>query len=134
MSRALPARAESARAGRICHVRLLTLYRRPVFDDADAAGVVSAVHGLRWPWRHAGVVAWRLQPDQWQAVLELDGSEPLAAVVGRFKAVTSRAIDARHRINGWLWGRGFRARDLGAGEDVAAEVQRLRGTWGPGNA
>jgi competence protein ComEA len=73
----------------------------------------------------AGLLAWVLLPDQWQALVRLGESAGLATVVGRFKAASSRVVGERHRINGWLWGRGFNDRLLAPGEDVAAVAADL---------
>jgi putative transposase len=112
-------------AGGIYRVSVTTLYRRPVFLDHAAAQAVSAVHRQRWPFADAGLLAWVLLPDQWQALVRLGESAGLATVVGRFKAASSRVVGERHRINGWLWGRGFNDRLLAPGEDVAAVAADL---------
>jgi REP element-mobilizing transposase RayT len=102
-----------------------TLYRRPVFRDDDAARAVCRIHTASWPWRDASVRAWVLMPDQWQAMVTLGERDTLSTLVGRFKAITSRAVEDRHRINGWLWGRGFGDRLLSAGEDPVQAARDL---------
>lgn len=102
-----------------------TLYRRPVFRDDEAARAVCRIHTATWPWRDARVSAWVLMPDQWQALLTLGERDTLSTLVGRFKAITSRAVEDRHRVNGWLWGRGFGDRLLPAGEDPVQAARRL---------
>jgi putative transposase len=114
------------RPGRRIHlVSVITLYRRPVFADAAAAQAVGAVHRQRWPFADTGLLAWLLLPDQWQALLRLGETTGLATVVGRFKAASSRVVEDRHRINGWLWGRGFSERLLAPADDVQAVAAEL---------
>lgn len=96
-----------------------TLYRRPVFRDDDAARAVCRIHTATWPWRDSSVRAWVLMPDHWHGLVTLGERDTLSTLVGRFKAITSRAVEDRHRVNGWLWGRGFGDRLLPVGEDPA---------------
>lgn len=112
-------------AGRCYLVGVGTLYRRPVFDDDEAARSVCRIHGARWPWRDTDVLAWVLMPDQWQALVRLGERDCLTTLVGRFKSLTSRAVDPRHRVNGWLWGRGFTDRALAADDDAVAVARLL---------
>ena len=125
-----PARRERRRlersvAGRTYHLSLATLYRRPVFDDADAARAVARLHAAAWAWRDARVLAWVLLPDAWEALLVLGQRDTLCSLVGRFKALSSRAVEERHRVNGWLWGRGFRERVLVQADGAEAEARAL---------
>ena len=122
--RARPADRRSV-PGRTYLVGLATMYRRAVFDDDEAARAVARSHGLRWLWRDTQVLAWVLLPAQWQCLLRLGERDGLATVVGRFKGVTSRAVDPQHRVNGWLWGRGFTDRALGDTDDPVAVARRL---------
>lgn len=112
-------------AGGLQLVGVATMYRRAVFDEDEAARAVARVHGARWLWRDAQVLAWVLLPDRWQALLHLGERESLATLVGRFKGVTSRNVETRHRVNGWLWARGFTARALGDGDDPVEVARRL---------
>lgn len=104
---------------------LPTLYRRPVFRDDDAARAVCRIHTARWPWRDARVSAWVLMPDHWHGLVTLGERDTLSTLVGRFKAITSRAVEDRHLVNGWLWGRGFSDRRLPAGEDALQAARYL---------
>lgn len=110
--------------GRTYVLGIGTLYRRPVFEDEAAARAVSRVHLARWAWRDAHLLAWVLLPDRWAALLTLGERDTLSTLVGRFKALSSRAVEDRHRVNGWLWGRGFSDRLLDEREDagVAASI------------
>jgi REP element-mobilizing transposase RayT len=96
-----------------------TLYKRPVFRDDEAARAVCRVHTAAWPWRDACLLAWVLMPDHWHGLVTLGERDTLSTLVGRFKALTSRAGEDRHRVNGWLWGRGFSDRVRGANEGPA---------------
>lgn len=102
-----------------------TLYRRPVFRDDDAARAVCRIHTATWPWRDTLVHAWVLMPDHWQALVTLGERDTLSTLVGRFKAITSRAVEDRHRVNGWLWGRGFSDCLLPAGQDPVQAGRHL---------
>ena len=105
-----------------------TLYRRPVFEDDEAARAVCRVHTAQWPWRDTSVLAWVLMPDRWQALVTLGERDSLSTLVGRFKSLTSRAVEDRHRVNGWLWGRGFEDRALAPDEAPMAAARHLVGT------
>lgn len=111
--------------GRTYELTVATLYRRPVFRDDEAARAVCRIHGAAWPWRDARLLAWVLMPDHWRALLVLGEQDTLPTLVGRFKAITSRAVEDRHRVNGWLWGRGFRGRLLSTADDPAQSTREL---------
>ena len=66
-------------------------------------------------------------PDHWHALLTLGERDTLSTLVGRFKAITSRAVEDRHRVNGWLWGRGFLDQLLPAGADPVQAARHLLG-------
>lgn len=137
MSATLPARdgpARSYRAQRLARrsvagqtylLTVPTLYRRPVFCDDEAARAVCRIHTASWPWRDASLRAWVLMPDHWHAMVTLGERDTLSTLVGRFKAITSRAVEDRHRVNGWLWGRGFGDQPLPAGEDPRQAARHL---------
>jgi hypothetical protein len=95
-----------------CLVTVFTLFRRPLFRDPRAARAVASQHARTLPWDRAAWLAWVLMPDCWQGLLVSARDQALPALVGRFKAMTTRAVDPRHRINGWLWGRGHRQAPL----------------------
>jgi REP element-mobilizing transposase RayT len=111
--------------GRIYLLGVATLFRRPVFIEDEAARAVCRVLAAAWPWRDARLLAWVLMPDHWQGLVVLGERDSLASLMGRFKAVTSRAVDDRHRVNGWLWGRGFRDQLLAPDQDVRAAAGHL---------
>lgn len=102
-----------------------TLFRRPVFRDDQACRAVARAHCTRWLWRDCQLLAWVLMPDHWHALVVLGQSDTLATLMGRFKSATARAVDERHRVNGWLWSRGFHDRALGADEDLQASARYL---------
>ena len=112
-------------AGQTYLLTVPTLYRRPVFRDEDAARAVCRIHSAAWPWRDASVDAWVLMPDHWHGLVTLGERDSLSTLVGRFKAITSRAVDERHRVNGWLWGRGFGDRRLPPDEDPRLAARYL---------
>jgi hypothetical protein len=47
--------------------------------------------------------------------------------MGRFKAVTARSVDERHRVNGCLWSRGFHDRALRDSESSRLAARYLIG-------
>ena len=94
-----------------------TLFRRPVFDDTDAARAVARVHQASGPWLASRCLAWVLLPDRWQLLLELAPGDAVERIVQRFKSASARAVDPRLRINGWLWERGFDAQLLAGGSE-----------------
>lgn len=53
---------------------------------------------------------------------EGDSLDPL---VRRFKGITANAVDARFRINGWLWGKGYNQRELQREQDLVAVARHL---------
>src|SRR5688572_28038942 len=108
-----------------CVVTLHTLYRRPVFRDPDAAHAIARMQSRSLPRRHAAWLAWVLMPDHWQGLLVCGADDSLVALAGRFKAMSCRAVAPRHRINGWLWERGFREQRLGAEESLVDAARSL---------
>ena len=89
-----------------------TLFRRPVFDETEAARAVSRLHRQSGPWLGSRVLAWVLMPESWQALVEVGASDSVERLVQRFKTASARLVDPRQRINGWLWERGFDAQPL----------------------
>lgn len=131
---AVPARDDRARRpaqrsvpGQTHLVAVATLYRRTVFTDEEAARAACRVLSAAWPWRDARLLAWVLMPDEWQGLVTMGERDSLSTLMGRFKAITSRAVEDRHRVNGWLWGRGFRDRPLRADEDPVQAARELVG-------
>jgi REP element-mobilizing transposase RayT len=98
-------------------VDIHTLFRRPVFDDTDAARAVSRLHRARGAWCGSECLAWVLLPDRWQGLLAIAPGDALERLVQRFKTASARVVDPRLRINGWLWERGFDARLLADGDE-----------------
>lgn len=99
-------------AGQAYYLTATTLFRRPVFRDVDAARAVSALHGHAPVWGRSRCLAWVLMPDHWHGLVELGVGDSLEGLMRRFKSITARSVEERHRINGWLWGRGFHHRAL----------------------
>jgi len=98
-----------------------TLFRRPVFEDTEAARAVSRLHRQDGPWATSRCLAWVLMPECWQALVEVGAGDSVERLVQRFKTASARLVDPRQRINGWLWERGFDAQPLRPqGERAAA--------------
>ncbi|MGH8030626.1 MAG: transposase, partial [Arenimonas sp.] len=109
---------------RACVLTLFTLFRRPVFRDVRAARAVAMQQSRTLPHDRAACLAWVLMPDYWQGLLVYAQDQSLPALVGRFKAIITRVVDPRHRINGWLWCRGHREATL-AGHESLGDAARL---------
>jgi putative transposase len=112
-------------AGRAYVLTVATLFRRPVFRDPLAARAVARLHLREGAWGQSSWLAWVLMPDHWQALVVLGAGDSLEALVGRFKAISARSVDARHCINGWLWSRGFHDRTVDDGEILADAARHL---------
>jgi len=97
-----------------------TLFRRPVFDDTDAARAVARIHRIPGAWCGSDCLAWTLLPDRWTGLLSLAPGDALERLVQHFKTMSARVVDPRLRINGWLWERGFDAQLLAAGGEREA--------------
>lgn len=110
-------------AGQAYYLTVSTLFRRPVFRDVDAARAVAALHRHPPIWGRSRCLAWVLMPDHWHGLVELGIGDSLDGLMRRFKSITARGVDERHRINGWLWGRGFHDRAL-RGEEAMRTVAR----------
>ena len=128
-SAAAVVRSEAASPGatweHACVISVFTMFRRPVFRDPRAAHAVAAQLARTLPRDRAAWLAWVLMPDHWQGLLACGRDESLPALVGRFKAMTTRAVDPRLRINGWLWGRGHRHAPLAEQESLGDAARIL---------
>ena len=100
-----------------------TVMRRPIFRDFEAARAAASVHAQRWVWRDSRILAWVLMPSQWQCLVVLGQNDELQNLMGRFKMASSKAMDARYKTCGWVWGRGFRVQALDK-EAVLRDVGR----------
>lgn len=121
----VPQRQRVSLPGHAYLLTATTLFRRPVFRDDQACRAVASAHCTRWLWRDSQLLAWVLMPDHWHALVVLGQSDTLATLMGRFKSATARVVDDRHRINGWLWSRGFHDRALADDEDWQASARHL---------
>jgi hypothetical protein len=118
-------------AGRAYVITVATLFRRPVFRDPRAAHAVARLHLRDAPWGASHWLAWVLMPDYWQGLVVLGATGSLEALAGRFKAMSTRAVEAvdrRHCINGWLWGRGFQDRVLAPEESLVDAARHMVAT------
>jgi REP element-mobilizing transposase RayT len=97
-----------------------TLFRRPVFDDTEAARAVARIHRASGAWCNSDCLAWALLPDRWLGLVSLAPGDALERLVQHFKTASARVVDPRLRINGWLWERGFDAQLLAAGGEREA--------------
>jgi hypothetical protein len=103
------------------HTRL----RLPVFRTPAAAHAVVRVRARTLPFGRATWLAWVLMPDHWQGLLVAAPGLSPAALAGRFKAMTARAVSARVAVDGWLWETGAVVQELEACASLADAARRL---------
>jgi REP element-mobilizing transposase RayT len=114
----MPATTRAARpSAQVLAAWVNTLFRRPVFDDTDAARAVARVHRQSGPWSASRCLAWVLLPDRWQVLLELAPGDAVERIVQRFKSASAKVVDPRCASNGWLWERGFDGQLLAEGSE-----------------
>lgn len=111
--------------GQAVFITLGTLFRRPVFLDPEAARAVARVQSDPRIWGRSRCLAWVLMPDRWQGMVLMSEGDSLDPLVRRFKGITANAVDARFRINGWLWGKGYNQRELQREQDLVAVARHL---------
>lgn len=115
-------------AGQAYYLTATTLFRRPVFRDDEAARAVASLHRHPPVWGRSRCLAWVLLPDHWHGLVELGAGDSLEGLMRRFKSLSARAVEERHRINGWLWGRGFHDRALRDEESMRSVARYLVAT------
>lgn len=104
-----------------------TLFRRPLFLDADGARAVARLHDEPTIWAQSRCLAWVLMPDHWQGLVVVAADDSADRLVRRFKAISARAVEPRFRVNGWLWSKGFVEERLHEEEDIQAVARHLIG-------
>ena len=114
-------------AGQIYFLTTATMYRRPIFRDFQVSNSVCKALHQPWLWRDSKLMAWVLMPDHWHGLVQLGSGENLSTLIGRFKAITARAVPEHARVNGWLWGRGFHDRALRTDEGLRDTARYLIG-------
>jgi REP element-mobilizing transposase RayT len=102
-----------------------TLLRRPLFLDPDGARAVARTQGEASIWGSSRCLAWVLMPDRWHGLVVLGPDDSLERLVRRFKAISTRAIEPRFRVNGWLWAKGFNERALCSEENLLAVARHI---------
>ena len=102
-----------------------TLFRRPLFLDTDAARAVARVQCDPLVWGASQCLAWVLMPDRWQGLVAVHADDSLEALVRRIKAISARSVPPRFRVNGWLWAKGFNARELDNEESLLAVARHI---------
>lgn len=117
--------APASATGQAVFLSIGTLFRRPVFLDPDAARAVARVQPDPRIWGRSRCLAWVLMPDRWQGLVVMAEGDSLDPLVRRFKGISANAVDARFRINGWLWGKGYNQRELQREQDLVAVARHL---------
>ena len=115
----------AAKAGQAYFLTISSLFRRPLFLDADCARAVARQQGDSAIWADSRCLAWVLMPDRWHGLVVLGENDSLDRLVRRFKAISARAVESRFRINGWLWARGFNERALDSEADLVAVARHI---------
>ena len=77
------------------------------------------------PFGRAAWLAWVLMPDHWQGLLVGEADLSPAALAGRFKAMTARAVAARTAVDGALWEAGCGVRELAVDAPLADAARQL---------
>lgn len=111
--------------GQAVFITIGTLFRRPLFLDPEAARAVARVQNDPRIWGASRCLAWVLMPDRWQGLVLMSEGDSLDPLVRRFKGISANAVDARFRINGWLWGKGYNQRELQREQDLIAVARHL---------
>lgn len=102
-----------------------SLFRRPLFLDPDAARAVARAQADPGIWGRSRCLAWVLMPDRWQGLVVMGEGDSLDPLVRRFKAISARGVEARFRINGWLWAKGYNERKLDSQQGLLAVARHL---------
>jgi putative transposase len=97
-----------AKQNQIYLLTVTTIYRRKLFLDHDQARAIARCHIDKKVWKDSQCLAWVLMPDHWQGLVSIGRNDSLDRLVGRFKAMTAKAVDQRCLVNRYLWGRGYR--------------------------
>lgn len=124
----MPSAASQTAVGPAHVVTVNTLLRRPLFLDPDAARAVARMQSQSSIWAQSRCLAWVLMPDRWQGLVVLGAGDSLERLVRRFKLVSARAVEARFRINGWLWASDFTQRVLSGNEQPLVVARRMVGS------
>ena len=103
----------------VCHERERRFSQWPC-----ASRVASAIDNPRL-WRDARLLCWVLMPDHLHTIVELGGTESLAAMMRRVKWVTAGMINAIDRRRGHVWMSGYHDHALRSEESVAAAVRYM---------
>ncbi len=111
--------------GQIYFLTTTSLFRRPIFLDTAVSRLVCKTIHQPWLWRDSRLLAWVLMPNHWHGLVQLGAADSLSTLMGRFKAVTAKAVPEQSRVNGWLWSRGFHDHALRSDEDIRDTVRYL---------
>ncbi|NBA98620.1 transposase [Pseudomonas sp. R5(2019)] len=105
--------------GRVYFVTTTTERRTPIFTDFALGRLVVSQFRTAQEQGRAESLAWVVMPDHFHWLLSLE-SGSLSDLVGKVKACSARAINAKRRINGAVWQHGFHDRAVRAEEDLLA--------------
>lgn len=118
--------AETAQS--VIHLTIASAFRRPVFAYPEAARAVARAQRSPAVWCSSHCLAWVLMPDSWQGLVIIGAGDSLNRLARRFKTATTRTVEPRFRVNGWLWERKIAGIPLAVGEDRRMAARRLIGS------
>jgi putative transposase len=104
--------------GRIYLVTFTTRGRLRRFCDWERARTAASALAAEASWPTARLLCWVLMPDHWHGLVQLEGGENLGRVVGRAKAVTTRALREAGLANASPWARSFHDHGLRREENM----------------
>lgn len=112
----------------VIHLTIASSFRRPVFAYPEAARAVARAQRSPAVWCSSRCLAWVLMPDSWQGLVIIGAEDSLNRLARRFKAATTRTVEPRFRVNGWLWERKIAGVALANEEDQRSAARQLIGS------
>ena len=127
-----PSGHAALRAGRIAttpgqawHLSFTTHQRKPLFEDFEAARVISACLHESVAIADGRVLAWVVMPDHAHCLLHLGGKQPLHVAVGAFKSGSARRVNRALGRKGPLWDRAYHDHAIRSDDDLRAVARYI---------
>ena len=99
--------------------------REKRFSEWRCASRIAATLDGQQLWRGSRPLRWVLMPDHMHVIVELAGTESLAALMRRVKCVTAGMANAIDRRRGHVWLPGYHDRALRSEESIAAAARYM---------
>ncbi|MGY0635192.1 REP-associated tyrosine transposase [Luteimonas sp. A478] len=112
-------------SGQAWHLTFTTHGREPLFEDFQAARVVSACLHDSIAISDGSVLAWVVMPDHVHCLLQLDGDQPLHVAVGGLKSGSARRVNRALGRTGPLWTRAYHDHAIRSGEDLRSVARYI---------